>query len=72
MPFEALQRAGIDASKDLKLPLYWQSPCDRIGRGSRAVEAGAFDESVYQTMLKDAKLNGAKVRVFFTTLPFVD
>ena len=23
-------------------------------------------------MLKDAKLDGAKVRVFFTTLPFVD
>ena len=37
-----------------------------------AVEAGALDESVYQTMLKDAKLDGAKVRVFLTTLPFVD
>jgi hypothetical protein len=37
-----------------------------------AVEAGALDEGVYQTMLKDAKLDGAKVRVLFTTLPFVD
>jgi hypothetical protein len=35
-------------------------------------EASTLDESVYQTMLKDAKLDGAKVRVFFTTLPFVD
>lgn len=37
-----------------------------------AVQVGALDVSVYQTMLKDAKLDGAKVRVFFTTLPFVD
>ena len=72
MPFEALQRAGIDASKYLKFPLYWQSPATEKAVEAGAVEAGALDESVYQTMLKDAKLDGADVRVFFTTLPFVD
>jgi phosphonate transport system substrate-binding protein len=36
------------------------------------VEAGAIDESVFQAMLKDAKLDSTKVRVFYTTPPFVD
>jgi hypothetical protein len=72
MPFEALQRAEMDASKDLKLPLYWPAPATETAVEAGAVEVGALDESVYQTMLKDAKLDGAEVRVFFTTLSVVD
>jgi phosphonate transport system substrate-binding protein len=72
MPFEALRRAGIDASKDLKSRYTGSHPATVKAVEAGAVEAGALDESVYQAMLKDAKLDGAKVRVFFTTPPFVD
>jgi phosphonate transport system substrate-binding protein len=72
MPFEALQRAGIDADKDLKFRYTGSHPATAKAVEAGAVEAGAVDESVYQAMLKDAKLDDAKVRVFFTTPPFVD
>ena len=72
MPFEVLQRAGIDVSKDLKFRYTGSHPATAKAVEAGAVEAGALDESVYQAMLKDAKLDGAKIRVFFTTPPFVD
>jgi phosphonate transport system substrate-binding protein len=72
MPFEALRRAGIDRDKDLKYRYTGSHPATAKAVEVGAVDAGALDESVYQAMLKDAKLDGAKVRVFFTTPPFVD
>jgi phosphonate transport system substrate-binding protein len=72
MTFEALQRAGIDADKDLKFRYTGSHPATAKAVEASAVDAGAVDESVYQAMLKDAKVDGAKVRVFFTTSPFVD
>jgi phosphonate transport system substrate-binding protein len=72
MPFEALQRAGIDAEKDLKYRYTGSHPATAKAVEVGAVDAGAIDESVYQTMLNETKLDGAKVRVFFTTPPFVD
>jgi len=72
MPFAALQRAGVDADKDLKYRYTGSHPATAKAVEAGAVDAGAIDESVYQAMLKDGKLDGAKVRVFFTTPPFVD
>jgi len=72
MPFAALQRAGIDADKDLKYRYTGSHPATAKAVEAGAVDAGAIDESVYQAMLKDGKLDGAKVSVFFTTPPFVD
>jgi phosphonate transport system substrate-binding protein len=72
MPFEALQRAGIDVPRDLKFRYTGSHPATAKAVEAGVVEAGALDESVYQAMLKDTKLDSAKVRVFFTTPPFVD
>jgi phosphonate transport system substrate-binding protein len=72
MPFEALRHTGLDADKDLKFRYTGSHPATAKAVEAGAVEAGALDESVYKAMLKDAKLDGAKVRVFFTTPPFVD
>ncbi len=72
MPFEALRRAGIDADKDLKYRYTGSHPATAKAVETGAIDAGAIDESVYQAMQKDGKLDGAKVRVFFTTPPFVD
>ncbi len=39
---------------------------------SGAVDAGSLDEAIYISMIADGKLDGAKVRVFYKTKPFVD
>jgi len=36
------------------------------------VDAGALDESVYHEMVADNKVDGGKVRVFYTSPAFVD
>ena len=36
------------------------------------VDAGVLDESVFQSLINAGKLDGAKVRVFYTSKPFVD
>src|SRR5690242_8933852 len=72
MPFAALQGAGIDADKDLKYRYTGSHPATAKAVEAGVVDAGAIDESVYQAMLKDGKLDGSKVRVFFTSPPFVD
>ena len=64
MPFEALQRAGINPDTDLQFRYTGSHPA--------TAKAGAVDESVYQAMLQDGQLDKAKVHVFFTTPPFVD
>jgi phosphonate transport system substrate-binding protein len=39
---------------------------------SGVVEAGALDESIYKSMIDEGKLDRAKIRVFYTSKPFVD
>jgi phosphonate transport system substrate-binding protein len=36
------------------------------------VDAGALDETVYQKMVKEGKLDPSRVKVFYTTRPFYD
>jgi len=72
MPFEALRRAGLDADKDLTYRYTGSHPATAKAVEAGVVDAGALDESVYQAMLKDEKLDKTKVRVFFATPPFVD
>jgi phosphonate transport system substrate-binding protein len=72
MPFEALRRAGLDPDSDLKYRYTGSHPATAKAVEAGVVDAGAMDESVYQAMLKEGKLDGAKAPVFFTTPPFVD
>ena len=39
---------------------------------NKKVDAGAMDEAIFEKMTMDGKLNGGKVRVFYTTPPFFD
>lgn len=39
---------------------------------NKRVDAGALDETVYQKMIQDGKLDPAKAKVFVTTPPFFD
>ena len=36
------------------------------------VDAGALDEAVFQKLTKDGKLDAGKLKVFYTTPPFLD
>jgi phosphonate transport system substrate-binding protein len=72
MPFEALQRAGINPDTDLQFRYTGSHPATAKAVEAGVVDAGAMDESVYQAMLHDGQLDSTKVHVFFTTPPFVD
>ena len=39
---------------------------------NKKVDAGALDEAVYGRLIKDGKLDAAKLKVFYTTPPFFD
>jgi phosphonate transport system substrate-binding protein len=72
MPFEALRNAGLDPDADLKFRYTGSHPATAKAVEAGVVDAGAVDESVYQAMLHDGQLDKAKIRVFFTTPPFLD
>jgi len=72
MPFYAMTQAGIDPDKDLSYRYTGNHPATAKAVESGAVDAGAIDESVYRAMLDGGQLDKSKVRIFFTTPPFLD
>jgi phosphonate transport system substrate-binding protein len=72
MPFYAMSQAGIDPDKDLSYRYTGNHPATAKAVESGTVDAGAIDESVYKAMLDNGQLDKTKVRVFFTTPPFLD
>lgn len=72
MPFYALEQAGIDADKDLTYRYTGNHPATAKAVEAGTVDAGALDESVYKAMIDGGQLDKGKVRVFYTTPPFLD
>ena len=72
MPYRAMLGAGIDPDKDLKFRYTGSHAATVKAVESGVVNAGACDETVYKDMIKDGKADGAKLRVFYMTQPFVD
>ena len=72
MPFFAMTQAGIDPDKDLSYRYTGNHPATAKAVESGTVDAGAIDESVYRAMLDGGQLDKSKVRIFFTTSPFLD
>jgi phosphonate transport system substrate-binding protein len=72
MPYLELKQAGIDVDKDLKFRYSGSHPATAKAIESGAAEAGAIDESVYNAMIAEGKLDKTKVRVFYTSKPFLD
>jgi phosphonate transport system substrate-binding protein len=72
MPYLELKRAGINVDADLKFRYSGSHPATAKAVESGAVDAGALDESVYNSMIAEGKLDKTKVRVFYTSKPFVD
>lgn len=72
MPDYALRNAGIDPEKDMTVRYTGNHPATAKAVESGTVDAGAVDESVYKSMIDGGQLDKTKVRVFYTTPPFVD
>lgn len=72
MPYLELKQAGINVDGDLKFRYTGSHPATAKAVESGAVDAGALDETVYNSMIAEGKLDKTKVRVFYTSKPFVD
>jgi phosphonate transport system substrate-binding protein len=72
MPYLALKNAGVDPDKDLKFRYSGSHPATAKAVEAGAVDAGALDETVFRQVTANKDVDPAKVRVFYTTPPFVD
>lgn len=72
MPYLELKQAGINPDTDLKYRYTGSHPATAKAVESGAADAGALDESVYNSMVSEGKLDPSKVKVFYTSKPFVD
>ncbi len=72
MPYYAMTQAGLDPAKDLSFRYSGNHPATAKAVEAGAADAGAVDESVYRAMTESGQLDKSKVRVFFTTPPFLD
>ncbi len=71
IPYRELMRAGIDPETDLKLRFSGSNPATAVLVETGVVDAGALDETMFNSMISAGKLNSQKVRVFYTSKPFV-
>jgi phosphonate transport system substrate-binding protein len=72
MPYLAMKNAGIDPDKDLKTRFSGSHPATAKAVEAGVVDAGALDETVFRQLTGNKDIDPAKVRVFYTTPPFVD
>jgi phosphonate transport system substrate-binding protein len=72
MPYLEMRQAGVDPNSALKYRYTGSHPATAKAVESGAVDAGALDETVYNSMVAEGKLDPKKVRVFYTSKPFVD
>jgi phosphonate transport system substrate-binding protein len=72
MPYAALKQAGLVPGSDFSFRYTGSHPATAKAVEAGTADAGALDESVYQAMLSNGQLDGAKVRIFYTTPPFID
>src|SRR5215469_8723703 len=72
MPYMELKRAGVNVDADLKFRYSGSHPATAKAVESGAVDAGALDETVYNSMIAEGKLDKTRLRVFYTSKPFVD
>jgi phosphonate transport system substrate-binding protein len=72
MPAYFMRREGVDAAV-LDGALYTGGhDATALAVAQKKVDAGALDEAVWERLVQDGKVDPSKVRVFWTTPPFVD
>ncbi len=72
MPAFFMRKEGVDAAV-LDQAIYTGGhDATALAVAERRADAGALDEAVWDRLTKEGKVDPAKVRVFWTTPPFVD
>lgn len=72
MPYWEMKEAGMDPNTDLKYRYTGSHLATAKAVESGAAEAGALDDTVFDSMVSEGKLDPNHVRVFYTSKPFVD
>jgi len=72
IPYLEMRQAGLDPDNDLQFRYSGSHPATAKAVESGAVDAGALDETVYNSLIADGKLDKNRVRVFYNSKPFVD
>lgn len=72
IPYVELKKAGINPDTDLEFRYSGGHPLTVKLVETGIVDAGAVDETVYNSMVSSGKIDGKKVRVIYTSKPFVD
>jgi phosphonate transport system substrate-binding protein len=72
MPEYFMREAKVDAEVIAKATYTGGHDGTALAVANKKVDAGAMDETVYQKMVADGKLDPAKAKVFATTPPFFD
>jgi phosphonate transport system substrate-binding protein len=73
MPYREMVQAGLDPDKDLKWSRYTGSHAATVQAVAAGIaDAGACDETVFHGLVDSGKVDGKKLRVFYTTPAFVD
>jgi len=67
-----LKRAGIDPETDLHARYSGSHPATAAMVETGVVDAGAIDETIFKFLIRNGKLDGKRVRVFYTSKPYVD
>ena len=71
LPTQEMKKAGV-AKGDIRPHFTGTHPDVAKMVESGAADAGALDDAIYQSMLDQNKLDRTKVRVFYTTKPYID
>ena len=72
IPYQELRKAGVDVDHDLQFRYTGSHAATLKSVEAGAVDAGALDETVYKAMTADGKVDPGKVRILYTSHPFVD
>ncbi|MBV9269443.1 MAG: phosphate/phosphite/phosphonate ABC transporter substrate-binding protein [Acidobacteriaceae bacterium] len=72
IPYQELRKAGVDVDRDLKFRYSGSHAATLKAVEAGAVDAGALDETVYKAMTTDGKVDAGRIRILYTSHPFVD
>ncbi len=72
MPEYFMREAGVDPEVIKKAVYTGGHDATALAVANKRVDAGALDETVYQKMVADGKLDPPKAKVFITSPPFFD
>lgn len=72
MAYHELKQAGIDPETDLKYRYSGSHPATAAMVEDGVVDAGAIDETVFNFLIAGGKIDSKKVRVFYTSKPYLD